>query len=103
MVPENVLWATRAVYTHEEVTTVSDATGQFRDPRRRGNDAEAFPLPGLSRADLILALIPLAFAIALVAAATTPLALDETLAIASLLGLAGIVESVVLNPPIHDR
>lgn len=82
---------------------MSDATGQFQDPRRRGSDTGGLPLSGLTRADLILALIPLAFAIAFVVAATTPLAVNETLAVASLVGLAGIVERVVLHPPIHER
>lgn len=82
---------------------MSEATGQFQDPRRRGSDTDTFQLPGLTRADLILALIPLAFAVAILVAAASPLAVHETLAVASLIGLAGIVESVVVNPPIHER
>lgn len=89
-------------YPLEEVMAMSDATEQFRDRPRRA-DSDGVPLPRLTRADLILALIPLAFAVAFVVAAASPLALNETLAAASLVGFAGIVESVVVNPPTPER
>lgn len=85
------------------MTTVSSGTGQFRDPRRPRSDTDGFPLPALTRADLLLALIPPTFAIAFAAAAASPLALTETLGVASLIAVAAIVESVVVNPPISER
>lgn len=85
------------------MTTVSDATGHLGDRRRRGGAPFGVQLPGLTRADLLLALIPLAFAVALVAAGTLPLARREALAIASAFGLTAIFDGVVRNPPTSER
>jgi hypothetical protein len=103
MGPRKVSWVTRPIRTSEEVTAVSDATGHFDDRRRRGYAPFGVQLPGLTRADLVLALIPLAFAVALLAAATLPLAVREALAIASAFGLGAILDGVVRNPPVPER
>ncbi len=53
----------------------------------------------VSRYDLVLAVIPLAFLLTAVASGVLGVALPTALAGGSLLGLAGLADALFLNPP----
>lgn len=55
----------------------------------------------LSRYDLLLGAIPLAFALALVATALTPAPLEAALAGGALLSGLCFVDAIYLNPPVE--
>lgn len=57
----------------------------------------------LSRYDLVLALIPLAFGIAILAGTLIGVSLPTAMAAASTLGMALIVDTVYRNPPVSTR
>jgi|GEM_PF-4585799 len=81
------------------MTEAPDATGAtYRGQGRRPQSA-----PRIHRYDVLLAVIPLAFALALVAALLASVPLQGALAMASLLGGTAIVHGVYVDPPVHDR
>lgn len=54
----------------------------------------------LSRYDLILVLIPGVYAVGLLAQATLPISLIAALVIATLVAATGLLDGLVLNPPL---
>jgi hypothetical protein len=56
-------------------------------------------LGGLSRYDLLLALVPLGFGLALLAHVVTDVSLLTAVAAGAVLGLAVLVDALFVNPP----
>lgn len=77
-------------------STTDGPYGRRRAPPANG---ETTTVP-LSRYDLVLALIPVAFLLAVVAGTVLSVSIPTAIAGASLLGLAAIVEGVYRNPPV---
>lgn len=71
--------------------------------RRRNRDGqyrnESYQLSSLSRYDVILAFIPVVFALAILVAGALSVSLRTALAGASLIGAVGIVDVLFLHPP----
>lgn len=63
----------------------------------------SLPRVPLSRYDLVLALIPLLFGLAMLAVALLEVALPTSLAAASVLGLGLILDTVYRHPPVPTR
>jgi hypothetical protein len=55
------------------------------------------PMP--TRYDLVLAVVPLAFAVALVAGLLSPVSVHAALAAAGVVGVAAVVDALFVNPP----
>lgn len=70
--------------------------------REPATDVAPSRLP-LSRYDLVLALIPLAFGVAILAGTLLGVSLPTAMAAASTLGMALIVDTVYRNPPVSTR
>lgn len=87
------------VATCEAVRSMSGNLAKQRPPSPgRGSGIDlGWPL---SRYDLVLAVIPLAFGVALVAGTVFEVALPTALAVASVLGLGMIVDCIYRNPPV---
>jgi len=75
-----------------------------RNPLRRTDTSRRFLalLGGLSRYDLLLALVPLGFAVALLAHVVVGLSLLTAIASGAVLGLAVLVDALFVNPPTSD-
>lgn len=58
--------------------------------------------PGLSRYDVVLAVIPLAFLSALFATTVLSMPFQQTAVVASLVGGATVIDALFLNPPAHS-
>lgn len=70
------------------------------DPARTGS-SRVFPatFDGLSRYDLVLALVPLAFALTLSVHVLVGISLQLAVAGGAVLGLAVLVDALFVNPP----
>lgn len=59
-------------------------------------------LTAATRYDLLVGIVPLAFAVALVAATVLPVSTVQTLPVAAVVGALAVVDACYLNPPV-DR
>lgn len=76
--------------------TISDDTGTGQPPA--GEQLER-PLGSLSRYDLVLAVIPLVFGLALVSHTVLSLPLSTTMAASAVVTGVLVVDAMFLNPP----
>ena len=74
------------------------ATRERRDPRSTGRTITS-TLTGFTRYDLVLAVIPAAFAAALLAGQVLSLSAEVSVAFASMVGLLALADGLFLNPP----
>ena len=65
-------------------------------------DALVDVLAAANRYDFLLAVVPVAFAVALVAASVTSVSLVQTMFVAALIGIFVVVEACYRNPPIDQ-
>ena len=73
-------------------------------PERDPFDALVDVLAAANRYEFVLGIIPLAFAVALVAATMLELSVVQAIGVAAVVGVLAIVDACYLNPPIgHDR
>lgn len=79
---------------------MSESTTQSPTPRRRGSFHGG--VLTTSRADLVLAAIPLLFAAALLASVALPVSLHGALLTAALPAAAAIVHGTFLDPPVSS-
>jgi len=80
---------------------VTEATGRIDGISERST-ANRGVGPARDRYDLLLALIPLAFLVAVLAVHVLPVTLRQALGAASVVCLLGIVDGVYRNPPVED-
>ncbi|WP_247009017.1 hypothetical protein [Halorientalis litorea] len=73
-----------------------------RRPHEFGTDQRT-PVAGLSRYDLVLVLIPLVLAASVFLGHLLSVPVEMTLAGASVVGTAALVDALFLNPPTRDR
>lgn len=78
---------------------MSTSTQQKRD----GSNDTSSPLDGLSRHDIVLAVIPVAFLIGLVAAGVAGVPPQVALGAAGGVGVLALVDGLFLNPPRRPR
>lgn len=71
-------------------------------PERDPFDALVDVLTAASRYDLLLGIVPVAFAVALVVATVASVSLVEALFVAAIIGVLVIVDACYRNPPIDQ-
>ncbi|WP_076608713.1 hypothetical protein [Natronorubrum thiooxidans] len=72
-------------------------------PKRDPFDTLVDVLAATTRYDLLLAIVPVAFAVALVAASVLSISIVQAMAIAAPIGVFAIVDACYLNPPVDHR
>lgn len=80
--------------------------GNVTEPQVGGREPATGVAPSrwpLSRYDLVLAVIPLAFALAILAGALLGVSMPTAMAAASTLGMGLILDTVFRNPPVSTR
>ncbi|QFU81993.1 hypothetical protein [Natronorubrum aibiense] len=75
---------------------------RIRRPQRGPVDAIVDVLTAATRYDLLLAIVPVAFAVALVTAIALGVSIGQTLLIAAIVGVFVIADACYLNPPIDQ-
>ncbi|OIB55437.1 hypothetical protein [Natrialba sp. SSL1] len=71
-------------------------------PQRDPFDALVDVLAAADRYDFALAVIPVAFAVALIVATVTSVSTPQMLAVAALVGALVIADACYFNPPVRD-
>ncbi|MEY7849334.1 hypothetical protein AB7C87_09055 [Natrarchaeobius sp. A-rgal3] len=68
-------------------------------PKRDPFDVLIDALTAANRYDFLLAIVPIAFAVALVGASVLGVSLEATMVVAAVVGMVVIVDACYLNPP----
>ncbi|ELY53721.1 hypothetical protein C492_17223 [Natronococcus jeotgali DSM 18795] len=90
----------RFVLAATEVSRTSEPSFDAVDSRSNPSELPLGALTAVTRYDLALGLIPLAFAGSAIASAATEPGLEQSLVPAALVGILAIVDACSLNPPI---
>ena len=74
-----------------------------RSAARRRTGHQSTTRPHISRYDVVLAVIPLVFAVAFLATAVAGISLPTAMAAASVLGLGLILDTIFFHPPVPTQ